>query len=134
MVGAQAIERHQVVDRRAQGTPYVAIALGAALGVVFVLSRTFEQLADAFVVAIAPFYALAVAAVFRLRRRAGASATFRAPGYPVVPALFVVAMLFLLGNAVVAPATRWPALGVVLAGIPVYALIERRGLRRRSPP
>src|SRR5688572_2076667 len=31
------------------GTPYVAIALSAALGALFVLTRTFEQLADTFV-------------------------------------------------------------------------------------
>jgi len=107
-------------------TPYVAIGLGAALGVVFVLARTFEQLTDAFVVAIAPFYALGVAAVFRLRRR-GTASPFRSPGYPLVPALFVAAMLFLLGNAILDPSTRWATiavLGVVLAGIPVHALIR----------
>src|SRR6185436_10700458 len=42
-------------------TPHVAIALSATLGVVFVLTRTFEQLADTFVLSIWPFYGLAVA-------------------------------------------------------------------------
>ena len=51
-------------------TPYIAILLAAALGVVFVLLRTFEQLADTFVTAIVPFYALAVAAIFVVRKRA----------------------------------------------------------------
>jgi amino acid transporter len=117
-------------------TPYVAIGLGAALGVVFVLARTFEQLTDAFVVAIAPFYALGVAAIFRLRRRADAS-PFRAPGYPLVPALFVAAMLFLLGNAILDPSTRWATLavlGVVLAGIPVHALFYSSSPSRRAGP
>src|SRR6059058_2498152 len=50
-------------------TPSAAIVLTACLGVGFVLIRTFEQLADQFVVAIFPFYALAAAAVFVLRRR-----------------------------------------------------------------
>src|SRR3954453_1259756 len=52
------------------GTPYVSILLASALGVLFVLLRTFEQLADIFVTAIVPFYALAVAAVFVVRKRA----------------------------------------------------------------
>ena len=52
-------------------TPYVAIVLNAAIGVAFVLTRGFEQLADQFVIAIVPFLALAVGAVFVLRRRAG---------------------------------------------------------------
>src|SRR5207302_4385133 len=49
-------------------TTNVAIAFGAALGVVFVLLGTFERLADAFVTAIVPFYALAVASIHPLRR------------------------------------------------------------------
>src|SRR5262249_39308899 len=53
------------------GTPYAAILLTAALGILFVLLRSFEELTDAFVTAILPFYALGVASVFRLRRRAG---------------------------------------------------------------
>src|SRR3989442_1470947 len=50
-------------------TPSVSIVVAAALGVVWVLLLNFDQLADQFVVAIFPFYALAAAAVFTLRRR-----------------------------------------------------------------
>src|SRR5207248_8769736 len=50
-------------------TPSVAIVLTGALGIVYVAFQTFQQLADQFVVAIFPFYALAAAAVFVLRRR-----------------------------------------------------------------
>jgi APA family basic amino acid/polyamine antiporter len=105
------------------GTPHVAIAMSAGLGIAFVLLRTFEQLADAFVTAIVPFYALGVASIFVLRKRADYDPPFRVPGYPVVPALFVLASIYLLVNAIVDPAGRWPTLGVlgaVAAGIPVY--------------
>ena len=108
-------------------TPYVAIALAALLGVAFVLARTFEQLADTFILAIVPFYALAVAAVFPLRRRSGYRPSFRLPGYPVVPALFVLTSAGVLGSAIVDPASRWPTLaviGVVLAGIPVFYYVR----------
>ncbi|HVO36198.1 MAG TPA: amino acid permease, partial [Gemmatimonadales bacterium] len=50
-------------------TPSVAIVLTAGMGIAYVLARTFEQLADTFVLALWPFYALAAAAVFVLRRR-----------------------------------------------------------------
>src|SRR2546430_11538517 len=50
-------------------TPSVAIVLTGMLGIVYVAFQTFQQLADQFVVAIFPFYALAAAAVFVLRRR-----------------------------------------------------------------
>jgi len=111
------------------GTPYVAVLLTAALGVVFVLLRTFEQLADTFVTAIVPFYALSVASIFVLRRRAGYDAPFRVPGYPVVPACFILATVFLLANALLDPTSRWPTIAVfatVLLGIPVYWLTVRR--------
>jgi amino acid transporter len=110
-------------------TPGVAIALEAGLGVVFVLLGTFEQLADTFVTAIVPFYALAVAAVFVFRRRPGYQPPFRVPGYPVVPAVFIVATLLLLGNAIVDPSSRvatLAVLGVILLGIPIYYATLRR--------
>jgi basic amino acid/polyamine antiporter, APA family len=104
-------------------TPAVAIALEAGLGVLFVLLGTFEQLADTFVTAIVPFYALAVGSVFVYRRRVDYHPPFRVPGYPVVPAIFMVATVLLLGNAILDPTSRWPTLGVlatILVGIPVY--------------
>jgi amino acid transporter len=119
-------------------TPYVAIVLTALLGIVFVLLRTFEQLADAFVTAIIPFYALGVASIYILRRRANYDPPFRTPGYPVVPALFVLATLFLLGNALIDPSSRVATMGVlgtVLAGVPVYYLtVGRRGARLPTEP
>jgi amino acid transporter len=112
-------------------TPYVAIALCAALGVAFVLLRTFEQLADTFVIAIVPFYALAVASVFPLRKSAGYDPPYRVPGYPVVPALFILATLYVLGNALADPGGRWATIAifaVTLVGVPVYYVsVGRRG-------
>ncbi|PYO76914.1 MAG: hypothetical protein DMD63_12920 [Gemmatimonadetes bacterium] len=117
-----------VVDRRFQ-TPSVAIWLSAVLGVLFVLIGTFERLADTFVTAIVPFYALAVGAVFVLRRRPDYKPPFKVPGYPVVPAIFIVATILLLGNAIVDPASRvatLAVLGVILLGIPIFFLTKTR--------
>ena len=110
-------------------TPWVAIALTAGLGALFVLTRSFEQLADAFVTAFLPFYALAVAAIFRLRGRAEYRPSFRVPLYPVVPLLFVVSVIYLLANGFINPASRWMTIsvfGVLLAGVPVYYLTVGR--------
>jgi amino acid transporter len=103
-------------------TPYVAIGLTAVLGIVFVMLRTFEQLADTFVTAILPFYALGVASIFVFRKR-GYNPPFRAPLYPVAPILFVLATLYLLVNALIDETSRWPTLaifGIIILGIPVY--------------
>jgi amino acid transporter len=118
-------------------TPYVAIGLAAALGIAFVLVRDFEQLADAFVIAIVPFLALSVASIFVLRKRADYKPPFRVPLYPVVPALFVLATASLLVNAIMDPGTRWSTvavLGAVLVGIPVYYLTVGRTKELRSSP
>lgn len=110
-------------------TPWVAIALTATLGAIFVLLRSFEQLADTFVTAFLPFYALAVAAVFRLRGRPGYSPSFKVPGYPVVPLLFVGSVIYLLANGFANPDSRWmtaSVFGVLLLGVPVYYLTVGR--------
>jgi amino acid transporter len=95
------------------GTPWVAILLTAALGAAFVLTRTFEQLADAFVTAFLPFYFLAVASIFRMRGKADYRPAFRVPGYPMVPALFMAAVLYLLVNAVIQESSRVSTLAVL---------------------
>jgi amino acid transporter len=110
----------------------VAIALVATLGLIFVLLLRFEKLADTFVIAMIPFYALGVAAVYRLRRRPGYSPSFRTPGYPVVPALFIASVAYLLLNALMDESSRAWALGifvVLLAGIPVYLLTVGKSKR-----
>lgn len=114
-------------------TPGAAILLATALGVVFVMLRTFEQLADTFVTAIIPFYALGVAAIFPLRKKAaGYKPAVRAFGYPVAPVIFVIAILYLLGSALADPAARIPTLaifGVILSGLLFYPLINRTSTR-----
>lgn len=117
-------------------TPYVSIAMTAALGVVFVLFMRFEQLADTYVTAILPFYALGVAAVFTLRRRADYDPPFRVPLYPVVPALFLLSTVYLLTNALVDPVGRWWTIGifaVIGLGVPVYYLTVGKRAKDQGP-
>src|SRR5439155_26519582 len=62
-------------------------------------SDLFTALADQFIIGIWPFYALAVAGVYVLRRtRPQLERPYRTWGYPVVPVVFLVAALFLLGH------------------------------------
>ena len=49
-------------------TPYVSIVVSAVLGIALVMSRSFEALSSTMVLAVWPFYALTVGALFRLRR------------------------------------------------------------------
>jgi amino acid transporter len=124
-------------------TPYVAISLAATLAIIFVLVRSFEQLADTFVLGIWPFYAGGVAAVYALRRkRPDLPRGYRTLGYPVTPALFILAVLLLVGNALWSDVRYYAArfaggpnphewsgalmvFTIVLAGIPAYFIWKR---------
>ena len=104
-------------------TPSRAILIATILGVGFVMVRTFEQLADTSVTAIIPFYALAVAAVFPLRKKPGYAPRVRTIGYPITPIVFVLAIIYLLGSALADPGARLPTaavFAVILAGSIFY--------------
>ena len=110
-------------------TPHRAIIMTAILGIVFVMMRTFEQLADAFVTAIVPFYALGVAAAFSFRRRPDYDPPMRAPLYPLPHLVFIAGTLYLLWSAIQDPAggrATLYTLGVILLGAPVYFLTVGR--------
>lgn len=103
-------------------SPSVAIWLATALGVVYVLLNDFQQLAEKFILGIWPFYALAVGAVFVLRRtRPDLSRPYRTWGYPVVPVLFLLASVGMVVNALwTDPVNTGVTFGIILAGVPVY--------------
>ncbi len=113
-------------------TPYVAILLAALLGMVLVLSRSFEALTDTFVLAIWPFYALGVAAIFRLRRlRPDLPRPYRAIGYPIVPAIFVLAVAGFVVNALInQPLSTSLTFALIFSGVPVYSIVFRGRARR----
>jgi amino acid transporter len=107
-------------------TPWVSITLIAIMGIILVLFLPFERLADTYVSAVIPFYALGVAAVYRLRKQPDFKPTFRTPLYPLVPALFVLSTIMLMVNQLLEESSRVPTLiilAVVALGIPVYRLL-----------
>jgi basic amino acid/polyamine antiporter, APA family len=103
-------------------SPSVAVWLATVLGVVYVLLNDFQQLADKFILGIWPFYALAVGAVFVLRRtRPDLERPYRTWGYPVVPLLFLLASIGMVVNALwTDPVNTGITFAIILAGIPAY--------------
>jgi amino acid transporter len=112
-------------------SPSVAIWLATVLGVAYVLENDFAQLADKFILGIWPFYALAVAGVFVLRHRQPAlPRPYRVWGYPVVPAIFLLASAYMVLNALLTdPRNSGITFGIILAGVPVFWV--RRAMERR---
>ncbi len=112
--------------------PTAAVVLMTVMGMIFILVRTFTALADQFIIGIWPFYALAVAGVFVLRRtKPGLERPYLTWGYPVVPLVFLVAALFLLGNYLVRETASFAVdIGIILSGVPAYILWEQFRRRR----
>ncbi|HXO43403.1 MAG TPA: amino acid permease, partial [Thermoanaerobaculia bacterium] len=113
-------------------TPTASLWAQTLWTVILTVSGTYEQLYTYVVFASVVFHAAAATAVFVIRRRRpGVAVAYRTWGYPVVPALFVLACLLLVGNTLVQrPVESLWGLGLVALGLPAYALFSRR---RRSP-
>ena len=115
-------------------TPHIATVFTAGLGIVYLSLRSFEQLAQAFILGVWPFHILMVWAVFRLRkRRPDLSRPFRTPGYPVTPTVFLLASVLMILNALVQETgLTLFGFGLILAGVPVFVVVRRRS-GGRSP-
>ena len=111
------------------GTPYVAVLLAGTLGVALALMRTFEQLTETFVLATWPFHLLTIAALYRLRRtRPDLPRPYKVMGYPMVPAVFAGASLYLMVNALLAhPVETGVLFALILIAAPIYAIVVRWG-------
>jgi len=93
------------------------------------LSGSYGQLLDYVIFAVLVFYILTIVGLFVLRRtRPDAVRPYRAIGYPVLPALYIVMALWI--SAVLLrykPQYTWPGLIIVLLGVPVYLVWRRKG-------
>jgi APA family basic amino acid/polyamine antiporter len=76
------------------------------------------------------FYILTIAGIFRLRQtRPDAERPYRAFGYPLVPALYIVGAAVILGVLFIyQPKSTWPGLVIVATGFPIYFLWRRIGI------
>ncbi|MEO9209516.1 MAG: amino acid permease [Ginsengibacter sp.] len=93
-----------------------------------VLSGTFDQLTDMLIFAAFIFYGATTLGVFILRKRMpDANRPYKVWGYPVVPAVFIIFCIFLIGNTIIAR-PREAAIGVflILLGIPFYYWFSRK--------
>ena len=122
------------------GVPASALWLQGAWAAFLVLPRTYDpttklwgnlysSLLEYVISAALIFYVLTVAGVFRLRStRPDALRPYRTVGYPVVPALYIVAATaILLVLFAFRPSTTWPGLLIVVLGMPIYFLLRRQG-------
>jgi len=110
-------------------TPDVALLVQLALSIILLLfAGSFRQLFSLTIFAEWLFYMIATSTVFVLRRKEPeARRPYRTWGYPIVPALFVVAAAALLCYTFAANLRNsiWGCV-VILAGIPIFLYFARR--------
>jgi APA family basic amino acid/polyamine antiporter len=108
-------------------TPAAAIVVLAACAIVLALTGTFGQLVDYVAFGDWIFFGLTVAGLFVYRAREPRTA-FGVPGYPVTPALFVLAAAYVVVSAVVSnPRNAAIGAGLIALGVPVFLYWRRRG-------
>jgi APA family basic amino acid/polyamine antiporter len=108
--------------------PLISIALVSLWAALLAASGTFDQLTNMAVLSYAIFWAPVVLAVIVLRRKLpNAPRPYRVPGYPFVPALFVLVMCWIVINAFVTnPVESLATLALILLGLPLYPLFHSK--------
>jgi basic amino acid/polyamine antiporter, APA family len=115
-----------------KGVPGTALVYQGVWITILLLLRTrkpdgtygnlYSDLLDYVVFAVLIFYVLTIAGIFVLRKnRPQVDRPYKAFGYPVVPALYMVAasaIMFVL--LLYKTQTAWPGLVIVMLGVPVY--------------
>ena len=109
-------------------TPAAGLVVQAIWTVILCVSGSYSQLLDYIIFAVLIFYILTLVGLFVLRRKQPEAARpYKAFGYPVLPALYIVmatwVSLVLLRYK---PQYTWPGLMLVLLGVPVYWYWSRR--------
>lgn len=115
-------------------TPTASLAMQCIWTCVLCISGSYSQLLDYIIFAVLVFYILTIGGLFVLRyKRPDEPRPYRAVGYPVLPALYILIAIFIdIVLLRYKPQYTWPGLIIVLLGIPVYFLWSRRNPQVRE--
>ena len=108
--------------------PAFALAIQGVWAAVLAISGTYSDLLDYVIFAQLFFYVLTVGAVFLLRRtRPNVPRPYKAWGYPIVPAAYMIAAgALMIDLLIMKPRFTWPGVVIVLTGVPIYFLTRRQ--------
>jgi APA family basic amino acid/polyamine antiporter len=106
------------------GVPVNSLWVQCAWTCLLCLSGSYGQLLDYVIFAVLVFYILTIIGLFVLRtRQPNAIRPYRAVGYPVLPALYILMAAWICVVLLrYKPQYTWPGLALVLLGVPVYLL------------
>jgi APA family basic amino acid/polyamine antiporter len=105
--------------------PGISILMQSALAIIFIASGTFDQIITLLSFSLGIFPILAVLGIFKLRMQG--QSVLKMPGYPVLPALFILfSVAILILSYLERPVESSIAIGIILVGIPVYYILRKR--------
>lgn len=109
-------------------SPQKALIMQGVWASVLALSGSYGDLLDYVVFAVLLFYILTVAGVFVLRiKQPDAIRPYKVFAYPILPAIYIImATVICVSLLIYKPNYTYPGLAIVLAGIPVYFLLNRK--------
>jgi basic amino acid/polyamine antiporter, APA family len=118
----------QAAELNANGVPEKALWYQCIWTCVLCLSGRYGDLLDYVIFAVLLFYAMAILALFQLRRKyPDAERPYKAFGYPILPFLYLILTLCIcIPLLIYKPNYTWPGLCIVLLGIPVYYFAMQR--------
>jgi basic amino acid/polyamine antiporter, APA family len=107
--------------------PGFALVVQAVWASLLCLSGTYGNLLDYVIFAVLIFYILTIIGLFLLRKkRPDAERPYKAWGYPVVPALYILcAAAISIDLLIFKPMYTWPGMVIVLLGIPVFFIWKK---------
>lgn len=111
-----------------KGVPGFAIAIQGVWAILLCLSGTYSNLLDYVIFAVLIFFSITILAIFVLRvKRPEIPRPYKAFGYPVIPAIYILTTLFIMIILLIyKPNYTFPGLLIVLLGIPIYFLWRKR--------
>lgn len=110
-----------------KGVPAAALWMQFVWASALCLSGKYGDLLDFIIFTVLIFYILTIAGIFKLRRtQPDMPRPYKAFGYPFIPLLYIIlAATICIVLLFYKPMYTWPGLIIVLAGIPIYYIVQK---------
>ena len=108
--------------------PGYALWLQGIIAAIWCLTGKYGDLLDMITCVVVIFYVLCIIGIFLLRKkRPDIHRPYKAIGYPLVPALYVLmGLAFIILLLIYKPQFTWPGIIITILGVPLYYVVKKR--------
>jgi basic amino acid/polyamine antiporter, APA family len=110
------------------GVPEFALVLQCLVACAWSISGKYNELLAMISLVVVAFYILTIVGIFILRKKQpNAARPYKAFGYPVLPALYIIlGLAFCILLIIWRPSMVWPGMIVTAIGLPIYYLLKNK--------